>query len=385
MSKDDSRLNASAMVVFAEVVAAGSFSAAARRLGISNASVSREVARLERRLGAQLLRRTTRKMSLTEVGEAFHARSERVVDETVQAAWSVGESQTEPRGEIRLAAPLSFGHRQLAPRLSAFLGRFPQVRLHVELTDRMVDLVSERFDLAVRITGRLPDATLVRRRLCPIRFVVCAAPGYLERHGLPRAVADLARHNCLSPAVAPWRLILSRGRPSRGPRVRIEGDLDLDSGDALHRVALLGHGIVCLPTFIVGNDLRERRLVRILRKHLSLEASAFAVYPQSRYPSPKVRALVDYLADSLGPEPEWDAFEAPSRQGRSRRRRQREGVEVPSAEPPRRRPVVCTSARRPWVLSINFWRRFRHQRRCTEVSPLRMLKTRAALRLEVQR
>ena len=138
------RLNASAMVVFAEVVAAGSFSAAAARLGLSNASVSREVARLERRLGAQLLRRTTRKMSLTEVGEAFYARCQRVVDETEQAASSVGESQAEPRGEIRLAAPMSFGHHQIAARLPAFLQRYPEVRVHVELTDRMVDLVSEQ-------------------------------------------------------------------------------------------------------------------------------------------------------------------------------------------------------------------------------------------------
>src|SRR2546426_6882852 len=143
------------MVVFAEVVAAGSFSEAARRLGLSNASVSREVARLERRLGAQLLRRTTRKMSLTEVGDAFYARCQRVVDETEQAAQSVGQSQAEPSGEIRVAAPMSFGQRQIAPRLPAFLAQFPQVRLHVELTDRMVDLVSEKFDLAGRMTNRL--------------------------------------------------------------------------------------------------------------------------------------------------------------------------------------------------------------------------------------
>src|SRR5882724_8558950 len=182
MRKDDSRLNASAMVLFAEVVAAGSFSAAARRLGLSNASVSREVARLERRLGAQLLRRTTRKMSLTDVGEAFYARCQRIVDEAEEAARSVGHSQAEPRGEIRLAAPMSFGQRQLAPRLPAFLQRFPNVRVHIELTDRLVDLVSERFDLAVRITGRLADATYLQRRLCPIRFVACAAPSYLKRH-----------------------------------------------------------------------------------------------------------------------------------------------------------------------------------------------------------
>jgi len=306
MRNDSARLNASAMVLFAEIVAAGSFSAAARRLGLSNASVSREVARLERRLGAQLLRRTTRKMSLTEVGEAFYARCQRVVDETDQAVRSVGQAQAEPSGEIRLAAPTSFGHHQLAPRLPAFLARFPQVRLHVEFTDRMVDLVSERFDLAVRITNRLTDASFVQRRLCPIRFVACAAPRYLLARGAPRDVEELARHNCLNPTGGPWRGIL-RGRLPPGRTASIQGDLNLDNADALHRVALLGHGIVCLPTFVAGDDLRAGRLVQILPKQLALVIDAFALHPQSRHPTPKVRALIDYLAAELGPRPEWDA------------------------------------------------------------------------------
>ncbi|HKA14257.1 MAG TPA: LysR family transcriptional regulator, partial [Myxococcota bacterium] len=311
------RLNASAMVVFAEVVTAGSFSAAAQRLGLSNASVSREIARLERRLGAQLLRRTTRKMSLTEVGETFYARCQRVVEESEQAAWSVSEAQAEPRGEIRLAAPMSFGYRQLSTRLPTFLERFPNVRVHVELTDRLVDLVSERFDLAVRITGRLADAAYVQRRLCPIRFVACAAPSYLKKNGVPVTVADLPRHNCLNPSGLPWRGIL-RGHLSPNRRGWISGNLNLDNADALHRVALLGHGIVCLPTFIAGEDLRDGRLVRVLPKQLALEASAFAVHPQTRHPSRKVRALIDYLAASLGPQPEWDHFKGALRGAGSR-------------------------------------------------------------------
>ena len=305
MRKDASRLNASAMVLFAEIVAAGSFSAAAARLGLSNASVSREVTRLERRLGTQLLRRTTRKMSLTEVGEAFYERCQRVVDEAEQAASSVGESLAEPRGEIRVAAPMSFGQRQLAPRLPAFLARFPQVRLHVELTDRMVDLVSERFDLAVRITNRLTDTSFVQRRLCPIRFVACAAPSYLAQRGVPRGIEELAEHNCLNPASAPWRGIL-RGHLSPGRRLRLDGNLTVDSADGIHRVALLGHGIACLPTFVAGEDIRAGRLVPVLARQLSLVVSAFALHPQSRHPSAKVRALIDYLAGALGPKPEWD-------------------------------------------------------------------------------
>jgi DNA-binding transcriptional LysR family regulator len=312
METDDPRRSAAAMLVFAEVVATGSFTEAARRLGLSKASVSREVGRLERRLGAQLLRRTTRSMSLTEIGEVFYAGCQRVAEEAEQAERSVGELQAEPRGEIRLATAVSFGQFQIAPRLPAFLARHPKVRVRMDLTDRMVDLVGEKFDLALRITGRLADATLVQRRLCPIRFVVCAAPSYLERAGALRTPADLERHNCLGVGASPWDLLLRR---ATGRALRLQGDLNFDNGDALRRIAVLGHGVVFLPTYLVGDDLRAGRLVRILPDQLLLEASAFAVYPQSRHPSPKVRALIDYLADALGPEPEWDRFDAPGARG----------------------------------------------------------------------
>jgi DNA-binding transcriptional LysR family regulator len=293
------------MLVFAEVVATGSFTEAARRLGLSKASVSREVGRLERRLGAQLLRRTTRSMSLTEIGEIFYAGCQRVAEEAEAAERSVGELQAEPSGEIRLAASVSFGQLQIAPRLPAFLARYPKLRLRMDLTDRMVDLVGEKFDLAIRISGRLADASLVQRRLCPIRFFVCAAPSYLERNGMPRAAAELERHNCLGVGASPWHRMLARSRA-----VRLSGDLNLDNGDALRRVAVLGHGVVCLPTYLLSDDLRAGRLVRILPETLVLEASAFALYPQSRHPSPKVRALIDHLAEALGPEPAWDDFDA---------------------------------------------------------------------------
>lgn len=312
MGTEDARRNAAAMLVFAEVVATGSFTEAARRLGLSKASVSREVTRLERRLGAQLLRRTTRSMSLTEIGEVFHAGCQRMAEEAEQAERSVGELQAEPRGEIRFATATSFGQMQIAPRLPAFLERYPKVRLRMDLTDRIVDLVAEKLDLAIRITGRLADATLVRRRLCPIRFVVAAAPGYLRRRGIPRDAAALERHNCLGVAAPPWRLLLSRARA-----VRLQGDLHIDNGEALRRVALVGHGVVCLPTYLIGEDLRLGRLVRLL-PDTELLASAFAVYPQSRHPSPKVRALIDHLAESLGAEPAWDAFaRARPRSGRA--------------------------------------------------------------------
>jgi DNA-binding transcriptional LysR family regulator len=196
--------------------------------------------------------------------------------------------------------------------MPAFLARYPKLRVRFDLNDRMVDLVSEKVDLAIRITGRLDDATLVQRRLCPIRFVVCAAPSYLRRNGTPRVPADLERHNCLGIHASPWRPMFARAR-----RVRLQGDLQIDNGDALRRVAVLGQGVVCLPTYLVGDDLRAGRLVRVLPDELVLEASAFAIYPHSRNPSTKVRALIDFLAAEFGPDPEWDA----GLDGRPRRRR----------------------------------------------------------------
>jgi len=299
--RNDPPHSAGEMLVFAEVVACGSFSEAARRLGLGKASVSRRVAALERRLGAQLLRRTTRRMSLTDVGEAFHARCQRVAEEVEEAERSVGELQAEPRGDIRLAAPMSFGHLQVAPALPAFLARHPRVRIHLDLTDRRVDLVREKFDLSVRVGAQLSGGSLIQRRLCPVRVAVAASPAYLERHGTPRRPEDLERHNCLGYALAAQAWSFSRGR-----QVAVQGNLSADNGDALRRLALEGHGIVYLPTFLLGEDFRAGRLLRLLSRHVDLEGSAWAIYPESRHVSPKVRALIEHLAQALGPEPEWE-------------------------------------------------------------------------------
>lgn len=308
--------NAAGMLVFAEVVEAGGMTEAARRLGLSKASVSRQIAALERRLGAQLLRRTTRRMSLTEVGELFLARCQRVAEEAEAAERSVSDMQVEPRGEIRLAAPMSFGHRHVAPLLPSFLERHPKVRIHLDLTDRIVDLVREKFDLSVRVSAALPDASLIQRKLCPVRIAICASPGYLAKHGTPRTPEELRAHNCLGYVSPPEKWTLSGGR-----RVSIGGNLSIDNGDGLREVALRGHGIVYLPTFLVGDDLLAGRLVPLLKSQVDRVGGAWALYPQSRHPAPKVRALIDHLAESLGDEPPWDAFVRAAPRTRAKQRR----------------------------------------------------------------
>ncbi len=293
--------NVSGMLIFARVVEEGSFSAAARKLGLSKASVSREIANLEQRLDAQLLRRTTRRMSLTEAGEVFHERCQRVVEAAKDAEFSVSELQDTPRGVIRLAVPMSFGLLELAPRLPRFLERHPHIRVDVDATDRIVDLVYERVDLSVRI-GRPRERNYVQRKLCPIRVLVCASPEYLERRGVPRVPEDLVEHVCLgyTGRTATWRF-------STGERVQTTSTLNVNNGDALVRAALVGHGIVYLPTFLLADDIHAGRLIPILTRHTQHETNLLALYPESRHVSSKVRAMIDWLAEELGPEPEWDA------------------------------------------------------------------------------
>lgn len=300
MGNSDPLLNISGMLVFSQVVEEGSFSAAAQKLGLSKASVSREVAALERRLGAQLLRRTTRRMSLTEVGEVFLGRCRRVVEEAEAAELSVSRLQAAPRGEIRIAVPMSFGHLQLAPRLGRFLALYPNVHVDLDLTDRRIDLVREKFDLSVRI-GRPREQTYVLRRLCPLRALVCATPAYLEANGTPAIPSDLESHNCLGYASPPevWNFV--GGKP-----VRTSGSLNADNGDALRQAALADLGVVYLPTFLIGDDLRAGRLVPLLVEFSDNVTDVFAVYPESRHLSPKVRAMIDWLVEELGPEPDWE-------------------------------------------------------------------------------
>jgi DNA-binding transcriptional LysR family regulator len=299
MRDDHSLQNIPGMLVFLEIAEAGSFSGAARRLGLSKASVSRQIRALEQRLGTQLLRRTTRRMSLTEVGEVFLAHCRRVGEEAEAAERSVGDLLAEPRGEIRLAAPMSFGHLEVAPRLPAFLTRHPQVRIHLDLTDRRIDLVREKFDLAVRIGNRPTEQTLVHRRLCRLDLAIVASPEYLAQRGAPESPEALPEHNCLSYAPSPERWSFSDGR-----RIPTRGDLSIDNGDALRRVALLGHGITYLPSFLVREDIRAGRLVSLFADQVGAEGAAYAVYPESRHLSPKVRALIDFLVKSFGGDPD---------------------------------------------------------------------------------
>jgi len=290
------------LAVFAQVVEARSFSAAARSLGMSKSAVSKQVARLEDRLGARLLNRTTRRLSLTEVGAAFYERCARIVSELEEAELAVTQLSSEPRGTLKLNAPVTFGQLQIAPAVPELLARHPELRIDMLLSDRVVDLVEEGFDVAIRI-GPLPDSTLVARRLAPDRRVVCGTPGYLERHGRPRTPADLEAHNCLGysflGAQSEWRF-----RGPRGERAqRVRGNFQANNGEVLRAALLQGLGLALMPTFIVGRDLSAGRLEAVLEEHELPPGGVYAVYPHGRHLSPKVRALVDFLATRFASTP----------------------------------------------------------------------------------
>ena len=297
---------ASDMSVFAQIVESRGFSAAAARLGLSKSTVSKRLGKLERRLGARLLNRTTRRLSLTEEGAAYYARCQRILAEIEAAEAAVARLHGEPRGTLRVNAPMSFGLLHLSPAIPDFLARYPELRIDLTLADQFVDLVNEGYDMALRI-ARLPDSTLIARKLAPSRVVLCAAPAYLDRHGRPRVPTDLAAHTCLvySNLARPdeWRLIGPDGPVS----VRVSGNYRANNGDVLRQALRAGGGIGLMPTFLVGRDLRDGTLEVVLPGAVPQAQSLYAVYPPGGRPPAKLRAFIDFLAARFGPEPDWDA------------------------------------------------------------------------------
>lgn len=294
------------IAVFAEVAKQGGFTAAANALGLSKSTVSKQVARLEDKLGVRLLNRTTRRLSLTEVGRAYYERCRRIIEEAEDAELAVTQLHAEPRGTLRVNAPISFGTLHVAGVLPAFMARYPDLHVDMELNDRVVDLVEEGLDMAIRI-GELSDSTLVARRLAPCRFAAVASPAYWDAHGRPEHPSELADHNCLIYSLRQRPREFRFDGPDGPITVGASGTLSCNNGDLLLRAAIAGTGVYLCPTFFCGVHMNDGRLEAVLRDFLGREAAVYAVWPQSRHLSAKVRAFVDFLAEAFGPEPYWDA------------------------------------------------------------------------------
>ena len=288
---------------FAAVADARSFTQGARRLGVSAAQASKLVARLENRLGARLLNRTTRDVSLTDTGRAYLDRARELLDDFQALESSVSE-QGGPRGLLRVSVPVTFGGAELTPALLDFAADHPQVSLDVSPTDRMVNLVEEGFDVAVRI-GQLGDSSLVARKLAAVRMVTCAAPDYLARAGTPEQLEALAHQeaiidtNASDPFV--WRF-RTAGRPSE---VRVQGRLRFSGASPCVAAAVAGFGVTRVPAFAAAEELRSGRLKALLCAYEPEMIHVHAVYPHARHLAPKVRAFVDFLAKRYAGEPEW--------------------------------------------------------------------------------
>lgn len=287
------------MQAFVAVVESGSFVAAGEHLRLSKAAVSRAVLQLEARLGARLLQRTTRRLSLTEAGQAYLARCKQILADLDEVEAMVGAATLQASGRLRVNVPLSFGVNRLAALWPGFMVRHPNLELEVDLADRMVDLVEEGYDMAIRIT-RPPDSSLIYRQLASTRVLLCAAPDYLARRGLPASVAELARHDIIAYTYAPggdtWRFDGPAGEQSVTVRPRLRAN----NGETCRDAALAGLGITQQPEFLVAADLAAGGLVEILPETCSRELGIYAVYPSRKHLSLKVRALADYLAENLG-------------------------------------------------------------------------------------
>lgn len=291
---------------FIRVVDTGSITRAAQRLGVAKSAVSRRIAELERRLGAQLVTRTTRRLTVTETGQAFYERARHVLADLIEAESSVADTDGDLSGTLRIAAPVTFGLIHLTPILTEFMQQHPAVTVDVDFSDRHVDLIEDRFDIAVRI-GRLNDSSLIARRLGPIHQIVCASPTYLAYHGTPATPDDLAAHHCLHYSLDPqgrhWHYTAPDGTSGE---ITVGAHAIASNGEFLRDAAIAGQGITRLPTFMIYRAVTAGKLIPILTDYQWVEIGLHALYPPTRRLARRVRAFVDLLAARFPQEPCWD-------------------------------------------------------------------------------
>ena len=286
------------MRAFVAVVDAGSFVRAADALDLSKTAVSRLVGDLETRLGTRLLQRTTRKLSLTPEGEVFHERCRQLLDGVAEAEAELSAHTGEAIGQLRLNVPVTFGLLHLAPLWPAFMTLHPKVVLDVTLSDRLVDLVDEGYDLAVRI-ARLQASSLVSRQLTSTRLILCASPEYLRRHGAPEHPSDLARHAVIAYSLLAMGDQWEFEEPAGPITVKVAPRMRTNSGDTCCAAAVQHQGIVLQPSFLVATHLASGALVEVLPQYRSIELGIYAVYPSRKHLTPKVRALIDFLVEAF--------------------------------------------------------------------------------------
>lgn len=280
------------------VVELGSFTAAGEALGVSHTVVSRQIRQLEQRLGAQLLNRTTRRFALTAAGKQYYEASRQILDALDDADRAVGQHQARPAGSLRINAPMAFGTLELAEWLPQFITLYPELQVDLVCNDRMVDLIEEGFDVALRLARGLPDSTLIAKRLAISDVLLVASPDYVTRHGAPRTPAGLAAHNCLvyTQAARPREWVFA-APGGAAETVTVQGNLQANTSIALRSAALAGLGVAAAASFIVHEEVRRGALVRLLPGYTLAPRELYVMYPHNRHLSPKVRVFVDFATD----------------------------------------------------------------------------------------
>ena len=291
------------MRVFVRSVELGGFSAAARDLDLTPSALSKMVTRLEDRLGVRLMNRTTRKLALTAEGEAYFASAKRILADIEEAESEVTRFSDSPRGLLRINVGFAFGMHQLAPALPRFLARYPDIELDITVTDRLIDLMEEGADVAIR-NGQLRDSSLVARRICDLHRVICASPGYLKKHGVPGTPQDLLRHNCISISAAPQLRRWPFDIPGGIEHVEVFGNVSANNAETLLQLAATGVGIIRLADVIVGDGIRAGWLVPLLQEvHHRETLPLSAVYLPGKHKSPRVAAFVNFLVETFASAP----------------------------------------------------------------------------------
>ena len=293
------------MQVFVRIVEAGSITKAAGQLNLAKSAVSKRLNDLENRLGSKLINRTTRTSSLTEAGHQYYQRVQLLLGEVDSLNGDIARENKVLAGSLKLAVPLSFGIAHLTPAIDEFMRQHPELTLEIDYSDHKVDLIEGGYDLAFRI-GSLPDSSLKARQITPIRHGIFASPDYLERQGIPTTPAQLKTHKILKRTS--WPLAGMPLWDSAGQKYLLNGDSNFsaNNGNAMMQLALSGHGIIMLPTFIVWEALKKGDLVPILENYTLSTMHAYAIYPATHYLPLKVRSLIDFLIERFGDNPYWD-------------------------------------------------------------------------------
>jgi len=291
---------------FIRVVEAGSISGAADRLNVAKSAVSRRLKELEKHLGVELFHRTTRQMNLTDTGRAFYHQAVRILDDVLEAEIATSQAHGTLKGSLKIALPSTFGLMHMGPIINDFIKEHPQIEFDLDFNDREVDLIQEGFDLAIRIAN-LPDSSLIARRIAPVKTVICASPDYLKQMGIPQSPEDLIEHKCLVYSLQRdfeyWHLTDANGNEIK---TKIYPYLKASTGEFLKEAAVDGQGIILVPTFIAYKEIENGSLIPLLKDYTSPQINAYAIYPQTRHLSQRVRAFVDLLVKRFEGTPYWD-------------------------------------------------------------------------------